>query len=310
MSAKEENLRRAFVFGNAAVDEVFQVRDLPVAGESVLGTTASMGLGGKGANQAIALARTGMPTTLLSAVGSDWYGREITKALSCEPLETELFERMDIPSDRSIVFAQEHGDNVIVTTNACARSISANECMSLLEHCRAGDAVLLQGNLRTDVTATVCQEARRRDAFLVLNPSPFDTAFHDLLNLTDALFVNESEAFSLTGLSRQEALAALLRAGPRQIVLTLGSEGSLLASKSEVIHVPAIKAEVFDVTGAGDCFEGVAVGSSLRRGNRIDEAAIIHATKAAAQTIGALGASQAFPNKKVIESLVQNSDAV
>ncbi|WGH79600.1 ribokinase [Jannaschia ovalis] len=298
--------RRALVFGNAAIDEVFQVRDLPAAGESVLGRAGHTGLGGKGTNQAIALARTGVPTRLVAAVGTDWHGRAIRDALGHEPVEPALVDRPDIPSDRSIIFAQEDGDNVIVTTNACARSLTFADCRAELAGARPGDAMLLQGNLDRDVTAALCRAGRDRGLFTVLNPSPFDAGLRDLLPLTDALFVNANEARALTGCAGRDAVAALRRAGVAQVVLTLGAEGALLGSGADILHVPARPAEVVDVTGAGDCFEGVAIGSALRRRTRLDEIAIRHAGRAAAHTIGSLGTARAFPSPRRMSEILDD----
>ena len=295
---------RAFVFGNAAIDEILRVADLPAAGESVLGRAGSFGLGGKGANQAIALARTGVPTTLVTSVGADWHGSEIRRALSREPLEAVLIEYADLPSDRSIILTEESGTNVIVTTNECAGSISFAECISVLAEAGPGDAVLLQGNLRIDVTALLCRECSRRGLLLFLNPSPFDPALRDLLPLVDALFVNETEAKGLTSQSRQDAATALLHLGAGQVVLTLGAEGALLASTDRTVQVPAAPAAVRDVTGAGDCFEGVAIGSALLRDSRIDETAIRHASLAAAHTTASVGATRAFPSAEQIARLL------
>ncbi|KPP86375.1 MAG: ribokinase [Rhodobacteraceae bacterium HLUCCA08] len=296
MTGPDETRPRAFVFGNAAFDEVFVVRSLPDAGESVHGTVGHAGLGGKGANQAIALARCGVRTTLVAALGSDWHGQRVRAALAREDLDTILFDRADLPTDRSIVFAEARSDNVIVTTNACAASITMSECMPVLDRARAGDTVLLQGNLALGVTAAICRESRQRGLCLVLNPSPFDPALGDLTPFADALFVNESEARDLTGLSRNAAVTALLGTGAGRVVLTMGSEGALLGSQGGVVHVPATRVDVVDVTGAGDCFEGVAVGSALLRGTAIDATALAHASRAAAHAIGSVGASTAFPD--------------
>ena len=306
MKENGESQLQAFVFGNAAIDEIFLVRDLPAPGESVLGNAGRTGLGGKGANQAIALARTGVRTTLVAAVGSDWYGREIREALSRENLNISLLERPDLATDRSIILAQADGDNVIVTTNACAASISTAECVSALAEARAGDAVLLQGNLRNEVTAALCRECVLRGLYLVLNPSPFDTAFRDLVPLADAIFVNETEAQGLTGQSRQEAVEALLGMGAGQVVLTLGRDGALLGSPDGLFQVPAACVHVIDVTGAGDCFEGVAVGSALTRGTRLDAAALHHANQAAAHTIRNVGAAASFPSASQIAAIMSD----
>lgn len=306
MKRSYESQRQAFVFGNAVMDEVFLVRDLPAPGESVLGTVGHVGLGGKGANQAIALGRTGVPTTFVAAVGADWYGQTFRAAISSENLDITLLERPDLATDRSVIFAQADGDNVIVTTNDCAASISLAECTSALASARAGDAVLLQGNLSAQVTAALCRECVRRGLYLVLNPSPFDVAFRDLVPLAHAIFVNETEARGLTGKSRKDAVEALLGSGARQVVLTLGSEGALLGSSGEVFHIPAITVDVVDVTGAGDCFEGVAVGSALIRGTHIDEAALRHASQAAAHAIRGVGAADSFPSPEQVASFLSD----
>lgn len=305
MANEKNSSRRAFVFGNAAIDEVFRVRALPETGASVLGKVGTIGLGGKGANQAIALSRTGMPTTFLAATGADQYGHAIREALSREPLEAELIERAEIPTDRSVVVTEENGDNIIITTNDCAASISLTECLSVLAIAAPKDAVLLQSNLQFDVTAELCQQARERDLFLVLNPSPFDTRFHELLPFADALFVNETEAFGLTELNDHEAVVSLRNAGATQVVMTLGSEGALLGTEDKVSHIPAVPANSVDVTGAGDCFEGVAVGSGLMRVGHIDEAAIGHASAAAAMTIEKHGAVGAMPSAGKIAELLE-----
>jgi ribokinase len=310
MKHRDDSRQQAFVFGNAAIDEVFIVRDLPALGESVLGVAGDTGLGGKGANQAIALARTGVPTAFVAAVGRDRYGEKIREGLSREALSVTLLERPALTTDRSIILAQAEGDNVIVTTNDCAASISMDECVSALGAARTGDAVLLQGNLRAEVTAALCRECRDRGLYLVLNPSPFDTAFLDIVPLADALFVNHTEAQRLTGKARVEAIEALLHMGVKQVVLTLGREGALLGSKDGTLKIPATSVEVVDVTGAGDCFEGVAVGSALRRGTIIDEEALHHASQAAAHAIRAVGASSSFPSPEEIDRFLWNYSAV
>jgi len=309
MNHRDDSRRQAFVFGNAAIDEVLPVPRLPARGESVLGAAAHTGLGGKGANQAIALSRTGVPTTFVAAVGRDLHGTKVRETLSREALSLALLERPALATDRSIILAEADGENMIVTTNECAASITSAECVAALGTARKGDAVLLQGNLRAGVTAALCRECRDRALYLVLNPSPFDAAFMDIVPLADVLFVNETEAQRLTGTSRAEAIEALLRMGVKQVVLTLGREGALLGSRDGTLEVPADRVEVVDVTGAGDCFEGVAVGSALRRDTIIDEAALRHARQAAAHTIQAAGASSSFPNSEEIDRLLSDDPA-
>ncbi|WP_299970974.1 PfkB family carbohydrate kinase [uncultured Roseobacter sp.] len=306
----DDSLRRAYVFGNVAVDEVFQMRALPANGQSVLAQSNSMALGGKGANQAIALARTGVQTTLVTAIGADRNGELIERALAEEPLECTAMSRASTASDRSIILADEAGDNAVVTTNACAESLTLAECLPVLEQAREGDAVLVQGNLRPDLTLDLCKEAHRRKLWTIVNPSPFDDVFREILPLTDVLFLNEAEALELTKLSKDAATSALLSAGAAQVVLTLGPKGAIMATKTHILHVPAAPSLAVDPTGAGDIFEGVAVGSAILRGSGLDEAALIHGSFAAAVTVGRIGAVSAFPSVQDIAELIRDNSAV
>ncbi len=310
MHNNDNSLRRAYVFGNVAVDEVLQVRELPKIGQSVLAESAPVALGGKGANQAIALARSGVSTTFVAAIGSDQNADLVRKTLAQEPMQCALIRRQEETTDRSIILADETGNNMIVTTNACARSVSMPDCSPFLAEARAGDMVLLQGNLRAEVTAQLCREAKRRNLVTVLNPSPYVNVFREMLAFTDILFVNETEAFDLTGLSKNDAARALLSAEVSQVVLTLGAQGSLLATHDQTIHVPATAGAAVDVTGAGDCFEGVALGSAIRRRCTIDATALSHASVAASMTIGRLGAVSALPTELEIDQIMQEKQRI
>jgi ribokinase len=297
-------MRRAFVFGNAAIDEVFRVPTLPSAGESVLGRVRHAGLGGKGANQAIALSRTGVPTHLVAAIGTDWHAAAIRDALACESVDAVLIARDATASDRSIICAQDNGENVIVTTNDCARSLSIADCARQLEDVQPEDVVLLQGNLRVDVTAEIATAARGRGARVILNPSPFNVDFARLLPTVDALFLNETEAYGLTGVSGAAAIAALQGDGEVRVVLTMGARGALLGTPGGIVHVAAQPARAVDVTGAGDCFEAVAVGSALLRATQIDEIALFHGALAAAHTVEGLGTVPSFPDAEMLSRIM------
>lgn len=297
---------RAFVFGSAAIDELLRVRTLPSAGESVLGQIRDGGLGGKGANQAIALSRTGVSTRFVAAVGRDWHGAAIRAALSGEPIDLALVEREHIPSDRSIILSQDSGENVIVTTNACARSLTFGDVAGHVADMEPGDVVLLQGNLDIDVTGKIVAAARARGARVALNPSPFDPDLVRLVPGLAALFVNETEAHGLTGLSGEAAIAALRAAGAAQVILTMGAAGAILGSPAGNLFARACPVDVVDVTGAGDCFEAVAIGSALMRGTDIDEAALTHAARAAAHTVQGFGTVPSFPDAKMLARIISD----
>lgn len=300
-------MRHAYIVGNAALDEVFEVESLPKRGESILGHARPRGLGGKGVNQAVALARTGVPTTLVSAVGDDWIGDLIREGLAAEPLNLCLLERKELASDRSIILQETDATNVIVTTNLCASSLSVDDCVKALSGAKPGDILVLQGNLDIQTTLGLIDFSKDTGLMVYFNPSPYHAEFAQVLPKVDVLFVNQVEASLLTGKEHERALGDLMTSGPVCIVMTLGAEGAWLGRDGDVVQVPALEAKVVDVTGAGDCFEGVAIGSSLLRNKLLDERALRHGAMAACEAIGRVGALRSFPNADTLSHIVLKS---
>ncbi|SDE80721.1 PfkB family carbohydrate kinase [Limimaricola pyoseonensis] len=295
---------RAYVIGNAAIDENFRVERLPGEGESILAGKGSVELGGKGANQAVVLARAGLPTTLIAGIGSDTRAERVRGWLAAEPLEARLLPIAGASTDLSIILADGEGANVIVTTVDCARALTADAVLPDLAAAAPGDLMVLQGNLGLSTTRALIAEARARAMRVVFNPSPVRDAFADLLPQVDTLFLNQHEAGVLSGREGAEAVRALLRAGPSTVVLTLGREGALLGTAGGVRPVPAVAVAATDSTGAGDTFQSVALVSAARRGTGIDAAALRDAARAAAITVTRRGTLSAFPTQAELEALL------
>lgn len=289
---------RAYVIGNVAIDETISVLSMPEAGASILGREETRDLGGKGANQAVVMGRTGLSTTLVAAVGEDFRAQTIRDQLAGEVVDAHLVGHPDRSSDFSIIFTTPDGENAIVTTTASAEALTLAEALAPLADATAGDLVVLQGNLSESVTRGILADARHRGLTTAFNPSPLRPYFAELWPLIDVAFLNKGEAESLTGSSGESAIQHLAEAGVAQTVLTLGGAGAILASGSQVIAtVPALATEVVDTTGAGDTFMAVALASAALRRTRLDARAIHHATAAAAITVSRRGTRAAFPSK-------------
>lgn len=296
---------RAHVIGNVAVDETISVSTMPEAGASILGREETRDLGGKGANQAVVMGRTGLPTILVSAVGEDFRAQTIRNQLALEPVETKLITLAGRSSDFSIIFTTPDGENAIVTTTDSAGSLAPEEAIAALDGATAGDLLVLQGNLSEATTFGLLQEARRRKLVTAFNPSPLRPYFEAFWPLIDIAFLNRGEAESLTGSSNDAATEWLLQSGVRHVVLTLGGDGALLASQSEPIAtIPAVSARAIDTTGAGDTFMAVALASAALRGVELDERAISHAAAASALTVSRRGTRSAFPTSEEMRSIL------
>lgn len=281
---------QAFVIGNAALDETISVGDLPRPGASIFGRAMSQDLGGKGVNQAVAIARTGLACHLAAAVGDDARGRDIAARLAAEPVSAGLIRLPGIATDNSIILMAEAGENAVVTTRAAASALTPAQAVAALSAAQPGDLLVMQGNLGVATTRAALTEARARGMHCALNPSPLQAEMVGLLPLVDTVFVNEGEAADLGG------SAEIMRAGVAAIVVTLGARGAKLLGTGGAVEVPAQPCAVVDTTGAGDCFMAVALASAALRGVALDARALRHAAQAAAWTVGRAGTVRAFPD--------------
>ena len=298
---------RAYVIGNVTIDETLSVNEMPQAGASIFGNQRSRDLGGKGANQAIVLGRCGLPTSLVAAIGEGLRADMIRQHLAAEPVLARLVPIAGTPSDFSIVFTTPDGENAIVTTTDSAGNLGAADAVAPLAAAEPGDIAVLQGNLTDATTRGALEAARAHGMTTAFNPSPVRPSFASLWPLVDIAFLNQGEAQALTGAGREDAARALLAAGVRDVVLTLGSDGAMLANADNLITVPAEACTVVDTTGAGDSFMAVALASAMLRGVRLDRRAITHATRAAAITVGRPGTRAAFPTAQELTGILASS---
>lgn len=312
MIRKAAATRKAVVIANASVDETYAVASLPRPGESMIGTFLARDLGGKGANVAMVLARAGVATTLVAAVGDDDRGAFVRSRLAAEPLTTSLVPAAGLPTDLSIIYATPDGDNAIVTTVAATRKLEVVHANAVMDTLAARDLVVLQGNLEREVSFALIEAARRRNLVIALNPSPLLPWLADAISRVQIVFANEAEAEELTGEGGDAAVQALLASGAEQVIVTRGAAGSVLGTRHgsndkhgdfRLVTVAAESIEVVDTTGAGDTFMAVALASAARRGVSIDEVALMHATRAAAITVSRRGTASAFPDTHELDVL-------
>lgn len=297
---------KAFVVGNIAIDETFAVKQLPCEGESIFGTKVSTDLGGKGANQAIILARSGIPTVLIAAIGGDAQADRMNSILAEEKVILRLIEMTGLESDRSIVVKDDAGGNANITTVDCARSLDACDIDEKMGDAAAGDLLVLQGNLNMSTTKQVIASAQKRNMRVVFNPSPFEVGIEALLIDVGCVFLNQHEAFQITGCQNETALQNLLERGIETVVLSRGEKGALLGTNKGIYSVPALACRVVDSTGAGDTLQGVALASAALRQCAIDVRAVEIASRAAALTVARYGTRTAFPTEAELLQLLRS----
>jgi ribokinase len=287
------------VMGIFAADLCFRTQRLPLWGETVIGGDFQLGPGGKGSNQAVAAARLGGTVHFISKVGADPFA-EIARSIYREAgvhLDFLFTSSAHATGAAAIIVDQSSGENaIVVAPGAC---IASSGCfMTQLEL----SVPLVEHGLRM---------AHSLGVPTILNPAPACDLSDDLLGLCHYVTPNESEASALTGLpvgtmSEIEAAAeALLRRGPRHVVITLGARGAFVCGAKIKEHVSAFQAgPVVDTTGAGDAFNGgFAVGLS-------EGMSLIEATRfgcaVAGLSVTRPGTAPSMPSRAEADRLYQN----
>ena len=298
---------RVHVVGNVCIDTTFRLDRLPEAGETRNATSHADGLGGKGANQAVAAARTGVTVTLWAAIGRDTHGAWIRETLAGE-IGDACLTAFDLPTDRSTVAVDAKGENTIISGVSCAMAFDPLTQTSLLGRIEPGDVLIMQGNLPRAVTEASLRAARSKGLKTILNASPLAAVRTEFGNV-DVVIINEGEAQAISGLLvATDAAAKILELGARSVVVTLGSRGCLLLTSAGAapIHIQAPKVEAVDTSGAGDVLCGIFAGC-LARGLRPQNALRI-AVEASALAVTRPGTLSSCPTAKELSVLIKTSE--
>ena len=296
------------VIGNCTLDLSFRVPRFPKPGETVLSAGATRDLGGKGANQAVAAARSGARVAFCAAVGADENGEAMRARLAEEGVCTDRVAACPVPTDLSIIYVTPEGENSIVSTHAAAAAVDLSLARPALEDAAAGDILLMQGNLAPDVTCGCLEEGRRRRATTVLNPAPIQYGYDAIWPFVDCAILNEVESEHLTGSGDPPVAAGrLIERGVRHVIVTLGASGALLASAASVHEIAAERVAAVDTTGAGDVFCGV-FAACMAQGLAV-EPATRASVRAATLSVTRPGTQSAFPSRSEIERIVAEAGA-
>ncbi|MEU6314434.1 ribokinase [Streptomyces sp. NPDC047014] len=289
------------VLGSTNMDLVAYVPKAPRLGETVTGRAFRTVPGGKGANQAVAAARSGGKVVMIGAVGADEFGVRLRSALTAAGVETASLRTVEGASGTAHITVDDEGGNSIIVVpgaNAAVTGLEPGDEARIA----AARTLLLQLELPMSAVLAGAAAARARGVRTVLTPAPAQQLPADLLAATDLLVPNEHEAAALTGLTDpRRAAEALLDTVP-EVVVTLGSAGVLYAARGrEPLAVPAPRVRAVDTTAAGDTFVG-ALAVALGEGRPMPEA-LRWASAAAALSVQRHGAQDAMPTRAETDTL-------
>ena len=284
--------------GSINVDVFARAPHMPAAGETILGNRVEILPGGKGANQAVAALRMGVPVSLVGAIGTDDFSEIARTFLEREGLKTESVARIEGPTGTAVIVVNEFGENSIVVVPGANSSVSPSSIADL--KLAPGDICLLQNEIPENANLALTRAARAVGAVTILNLAPYRSTDPELLAKASYLVVNEIEFAGLTHTPVSELSPARITgmlaedAGAvDNILVTLGVEGVVARLGAEVVQVPGYSIDAVDTTGAGDAFCGAFAAALARASTALE--ALRTANAAAALSVQRPGAGPSMP---------------
>jgi len=300
------------VVGSTNFDLVVKADRLPKEGESMLATNLKFFPGGKGANQAVGVARLGARTTFIGSVGRDMIGDFLIQGLEANGIDTAWVRRDPAcTTGCAFIMLLPNGNNSIVVDPAANFALTPADIERAAEVIARADALGTVLEVPLEVVEAALRVARKAGKLTVLDAGPPRHCPAEILKLADVVSPNETELARLTGeevtgrVSAREAAEKLLDLGVKTVVLKLGSDGSMLVTRQGAEHFPACKVETVDPTAAGDAFTA-ALAVQLAAGIGIGDA-IRYANCAGALATTRLGAQPSLPTREEVEAFAAGS---
>ena len=289
------------VLGIFVADISFSGPKIPAVGETILGNKYNVGPGGKGCNQAVAIARLGGKVNFISKIGKDDYGQ-----LALDTLKKNNIDIKNVIQDENlqtgvagILVDKNSGKNAINVIVGAPSSLKISDLDNQIKEIKNSKIFLTQLEVPKNVTLHCLKTAKANGCITILNPAPASEITKEFFRNIDYFTPNETEAEFYTGIKitnekeAKQAVDKLIHLGIKKIIITLGEKGLFYSDGNEEIYLKANSVKAIDTTGAGDAFNGgLAFGLSIKK--PIKEC-LEFANKVAGISTTKLGAGDAMP---------------
>jgi ribokinase len=302
---------RVFVAGSINMDVVATADRHPRIGETVAGQAVLYFPGGKGANQAVAAAKLGSPTTLIGRVGTDAFGRELKAFLAAQGVDLSFVKDTAEAHTGTALITIANADNTIVVVPGANALVSVEDVAAPV--LAKGDLAVSQFEIPLPTVNAFFKRARAAGATTILNPAPAMQFGAELLDLVDILILNESELGLLTRTELRDsdddarfidAARSLQMGDDKTVCVTLGKRGIVALIDGRPHIDPGRAVTAVDSTGAGDCFVG-AVAALLADGQPL-QGAFGHANMAASVCVERMGAAPSMPTAAEVSAVLRS----
>lgn len=274
---------RIAVVGSANIDLTTFTNQFPKPGETIFGQKFDLGFGGKGANQAVAARLCGAEVFMVARVGSDLFGPATIENFRKQGIDPTHVKQVEgLSSGVAPIFVEPNGQNRILVVKGANDALKPADVDAAAEALKTADCIVLQFEIPVETVYYTVGFARKHGIRCIVNPAPAQPVDMAALKDLDYFVPNETEAGTITGSPVKNVEDAktcaekLIGGGVRRVIITLGANGSLLASRDGSEHVPPFAVKSVDSTGAGDAFigsfavflgEGVSEKEAVRRAN-------------------------------------------
>lgn len=301
-------MKKIVVIGSLNIDFVVDVAEMPRVGETLLAEEFHLIPGGKGANQACAVAKLGGEVTMLGAIGQDMYGDLLVNSLKKAGVCVEHLNRLEqVSTGIALITVNQAGNNSIIVIQGANKKVDCAYIDRNMDVIRACDIVIFQLEIPLDTVEYAAKKAKELGKTVILDPAPAQRDLPDtLLQNVDIIKPNETELMTLIGAENldnlDQATAVLHRRGAEQVVVTLGGDGAYLAPKGRkgTRFYADQSVKVVDTTAAGDSFTA-ALSVSLAKGEPIEDA-IQLAMNVADIVITRKGAQSSIPTMEEVSA--------
>lgn len=296
---------RAAVAGSINMDIILNMQRIPDVGENVLGTTYGYACGGKGANQAVGLARLGAKTKMIGKVAADANGEKLLVNLRKNNIDISDVSTEGTQSGLAAIIIDGDGKNrIVVYEGANAEIIPAEAAKCIDENI---DLLLVQFETHEEVVIECVNKAVSKNITTVIDCGPAKRFALEKMQGVTILSPNESETKALTGISPDDETSILKaseilmeRSKAKYIVLKLGSRGCSVWDGKELRIMPTYESKVVDTTAAGDSFTA-AMALEFKRSGDI-YAACDMGNKAGSIAVSRMGADASMPTVEELSS--------
>ncbi|NJM70529.1 MAG: ribokinase [Scytonema sp. RU_4_4] len=304
------------VFGSINIDLVATAPRLPVAGETLLGHDFFKAPGGKGANQAVALARLGISTYMVGRVGADSFGTELVNSLQASGVQTNnVFVDETVSSGVAIISVDVRGENQIIVIPGANGRVNQEDVGRLSCLLPKATVLLLQFEIPIPAVVAAAKASQKAGLTVILDPAPAQKDVPDeLYPLVDIMTPNEVEAGQLVGFpvdgeeSAKKAVEVLQQRGVKNAIVKLGAKGVVCATPQQSFFIPAFPVHTVDTTAAGDAFNG-GLATALCEELPLHQA-VVWGAAAGALAVTKLGAQPSLPNRETFDAFLKERGVV